>query len=590
MASPALAASLAQLTGLDTATAQEQLLPHLDSLKSSNEVKNYLDSLLAPGPAAQHFIAMYTAYRFPAAPTSSSAPTSSRAGGTSTWANSNSNSNRNPSASSSATSSRAASPAQYGRLSREKDFERASKTAPQGGKVYIKEREDQVDQQWGGGGSAVRTQSRPTSTQRLAPPPAAPAPTQSQHATLARQNPPPQQPQSKGKGKATQATSQAEAGTELSEEGAIELLRIEKALRGFEARKEGQRRTCFCQARQHPLAPYAPLCPRCSLVLCVINLPSAPCPSCSHSPLLSSAAVVTHIASLQSAREDLLAREKRRVQLAKEQEERERAAIRFPDLGAADVRAPVPGGGRSYAGHAGGGASMSERIDRAYEARAAQLAAAKGGNQAAASTGTGGAGRVLRLDGKTGKVKVQTKVVKPSSSATAAARGKATLVEETTAVLDADDDDGLVPWIDQNDDGVRGFRSIRSVEGEAIAQRMRTRPEGRTFANVTLPEEEWPVWVPPKGESNRLDDDEDGDGLEAHAGVTAGRSGGPSAAPSTTMARASNGPARAAVPGAAVPTDDGANSKRRRGKGGKDKGKEDGKEAASSAAVPAPVQ
>lgn len=338
-------------------------------------------------------------------------------------------------------------------------------------------------------------------------------------------------------------------------------------------------------ARQHPLATYAPLCSRCSLVLCVINLPSAPCPSCSHTPLLSSAAVATNIASLQSTREDLLAREKRRVQLAKEQEERERAAIRFPDLGAADARGPVPSGVRSYAGHAGGGSTMSERIDRAYQARAtAQLAAAdKGGGGKGNSAASTGAGRVLRLDGKTGKVKVQTKVLKPSTAGSTNGRGKATVVEETTAVLDADDDDGLVPWIDVNDDGVRGQLSVRSVDGEMIAQRCR--PEGRLFANVTLPEDEWPVWVPAASDETRLDDETD-DLVDENAGETGGRTVATNLSANSVprSASASDGAvtARAAVPGAAIPTDDGAKSKRRRG-GGKAAKEIKGKEGASVA-------
>lgn len=267
------------------------------------------------------------------------------------------------------------------------------------------------------------------------------------------------------------------------------------------------------------------------------------------------------------------------MQLAKEQEERERAAIRFPDLAAAEARGPVPSGVRSYAGHAGGGSTMSERIDRAYQARATAAHAGKGGGggggNSAASTG---AGRVLRLDGKTGKVKVQTKVVKPSTASSSNGRGKATVVEETTAVLDADDDDGFVPWIDVNDDGVRGQLSVRSVDGETIAQRRR--PEGRLFANVTLPEDEWPVWVPAASDERRLDDDEDGDLTNENGGQAGGRAAAtnPGANSDPRTASASNGaaPARAAVPGAAIPTEDGAKSKRRRGgKAGKEtKGKE----------------
>ncbi|GAA6024110.1 hypothetical protein JCM8202_004256 [Rhodotorula sphaerocarpa] len=574
MTSPALAASLAQLTGLDVATAQEQLLPHLDSLKSSNEVRNYLGSLLAPGPAAQTFTSLYTNHRFP--PASAPAPSPSAAGGAASWAN------RNPSPSPSSASgrgpSRSSSPAN-GPLhaSREKDLDRAQRTAPKGGKVYIKEREDQLDQQWGGAAlkspPATSTGTRSNRSQPLAPikPPPEPVRAPSQ-ASRADRSAAASSALKKDKGKAPQ-TKPAEAGTELSEEGALELLRIEKALRGFEAKAAGQRRVCFCMARQHPLATYAPLCPRCSLILCTINRPSAPCPSCSHTPLLSPTATATHIATLQTAREDLLAREKRRVQLAREQEERERAAIRFPDLGAADVRVPVPGGGRTYAGHAGGGAGLSDRIERAYEARAAQLAAAKASAGGAAAGTASSAGRVLRLDGKTGRVKVQTKVAKPSSGS--AGKGKVTMTEETTAVLDADDaDDGYVPWIDEDDDGVRGEPALQSRTGEAIAQCERERPAGRPFANVTLAEEEWYTYISIDEQTTRLDDDEgDGDG-GGDGGARAGNGldAGPGATISGPVAAPTAPRERATVPGAAIPkpVGDGAKSKRRRGKGAKD--------------------
>ncbi len=195
-------------------------------------------SLLAPGPTAQQFVAMYTAYRFPSAPASAS-----KAGGTSTWAHRNAAA----SSSSSAASSRAASPA-HGRLSREKDLDRALKTAPKGGKVYIKEREDQLDQQWGG--VAARTaSSRSSSGQRPSAPPGPVVVTPPNFTTSSvgqSRSSASAQPQNKGKAKATQAAAASEGETELSEEGAVELLRIERALRGFEPRKESQR-SCFCQ-------------------------------------------------------------------------------------------------------------------------------------------------------------------------------------------------------------------------------------------------------------------------------------------------------------------------------------------------------
>lgn len=186
---------------------------------------------------------MYTAYRFPSAPAAAS-----KAGGTSTWAHRNAAASSGAASSSSAASSRAASPA-HGRLAREKDLDRALKTAPKGGKVYIKEREDQLDQQWGGA-AARAASSRSSSGQRPSAPPIPVAPTPSTFSTSSAgqsRSAVSAQPQNKGKAKAKQGAAASEAETELSEEGAVELLRIKRALRGFEPRKESQRRSCFCQ-------------------------------------------------------------------------------------------------------------------------------------------------------------------------------------------------------------------------------------------------------------------------------------------------------------------------------------------------------
>lgn len=179
----------------------------------------------------------------------------------------------------------------------------------------------------------------------------------------------------------------------------------------------------------------------------------------------------------------------------------------------------------------------------------------------------------MRLDGKTGRVKVQTKVAKPSSGS--AGKGKVTMTEETTAVLDADDaDDGYVPWIDEGDDGVRGEPALQSRTGEAIAQCERERPAGRPFANVTLAEEEWYTYISIDEQTTRLDDNEgDGDG-GGDGGARAGNGldAGPGATTSGPVAAPTAPRERATVPGAAVPrpVGDGAKSKRRRGKGAND--------------------
>ncbi|GEM11279.1 hypothetical protein Rt10032_c14g5296 [Rhodotorula toruloides] len=447
MASNSFAATLAQLTGLDEETAQTQLLPHLASLKSQAETRNYLDSLLAPGLAAQSFVNSYIVHRFPSAP---SRPSSSSRQG---WATPSSSSRPSPN------SSRAPSEDRQ----RSQNLERVLAAAPKGGKVYIKTKEEDLDG-WGGvkGGNRSGGSSRAGSQIRnaggaSADAQAAPAPSPLHPAPSVALSPPSprraQQTQQKGKGKAQ------ESELELSEEAAKELLRIERELRSFEPKKaRSKTRVCFCQDMQ---------------------------------------------------------------------------------------RSPLPGvGPRSYAGHAGGGMSMSDRIDRAYEGRHAA-------HTEHVSTGSGG-GKVLRLDGKTGKVKVQKKVANPSS----ARNGKTASMEETTAVVDPEDADGLVPWIDEDDDGVRGERALRSLRAEAVAGR--PVPDDRHFLNVTLDEDERPVWIPPA----EVD--------EGEAAEEAGEAGsGEAAAPASASV------VKPVVPGASVAKDE-SKGKRRRGRGGKGKEKAEG--------------
>lgn len=217
---------------------------------------------------------------------------------------------------------------------------------------------------------------------------------------------------------------------------------------------------------------------------------------------------------------------------------------------------------RSYAGHAGGGSGLAERIERTFEERAAasareqQLGKARGG--AAAQGGAGG--RVLRLDGKTGKVKVQTKVVRP------AAKGKGSVVaEETTGVIAPDEhDDGLVPFVDQDDDGVRGEPALRSRKGDDLARLSRpSAKDGRVFVNVTLDEADRPIWAA-QDEAFINGGGEDDDEATVDGG----------AAPSAFVQ-----PARPAVPGAPAPKEE-TKGKRRRGKGA---GKAAGESSAAAA-------
>lgn len=89
-------------------------------------------------------------------------------------------------------------------------------------------------------------------------------------------------------------------------------------------------------ARQHDLSPYTPLCPHCGLVLCVLQAPSLPCPSC-HSPILSPAARSALLSRLSAELQNILMKEEALREAARiEQEQREieaRGGGAFPSLG-----------------------------------------------------------------------------------------------------------------------------------------------------------------------------------------------------------------------------------------------------------------
>ncbi|GAA5844107.1 hypothetical protein JCM11251_001822 [Rhodosporidiobolus azoricus] len=553
---PSLAASLASLTGLDEETASTQLLPHLNSLPSQVEVRTYLDSLLAPGPAAQSFTQSYIAQRFPTAPAPSSSTGQQHSGRR--WGAS-------PSAS--ANNSRSASPLPPHQ--NKADLEKAFAGA--GGRVYVKERDDDAGG-WGGTTSSKKgsaATSRASSTNRsiatsalmaLAPPipvfDPAPTPSPAPGSISSRAS---SAQGGKGKGK-----QQEDGGLELSEEAVRELGEIEKALKGFQpnsGKAKGREKRCFCQARQHPLSPYVPLCPSCALVICTLNAPSLPCPSCSHSPLLSSALSASYIATLQTQREYLLERERARVKREKDQAERERAAIRFPELGAEyqGVDRRMAGGG--YAAHAGGGMSLRDRIDRAYEA-----GTTLSGQQRTTQSQQPQQGKVLRL-GANGKVKVQTKRLVATS------KGKSRLEEQTVSTIDpgASDDDEESPFVDEDDDGLRGEIALLSIRAhrESWATEVEQRPSG-TYVRITLPEEDRPVYNAAEENARYgAQDDDGGDEGARSPGVSTTTAAHPSAGISLVQEKLNSRPT---VVGAAKPKDQQegeGKGKRRRGRGAK---------------------
>ncbi|GAA6042365.1 hypothetical protein JCM8097_004479 [Rhodosporidiobolus ruineniae] len=567
MPSSPLAAQLASLTGLDQDTAASQLLPHLDSLPTPGEVKDYLGSLLGSTPASTSFTASYLSRRFrshssasssssafPPPPPSSSAPLSKR------WA----------SPASSAAPSRAPSPPPPSAAQQKERLEQAFKGA--GGRVYVKEKEEDVGG-WGavggkkaGGGSGSGQGSRASSAQRsgsgaatpaLAPPVpvVVPSPSSSPAPSAAGS--------AKGKGKSSAPSArektkeEEDLGVELSEAAVLELGEIARALKSFEApsRSMVKRGGCFCQARLHPLSPYAPSCPSCFLPLCALNPPALPCPSCSLSPLLPSAVLAAHIADLQSRRESLIEREKARAQREREQEARERAAIRFPELGAdytgVDRRQHQAG----YAAHAAGMATGRAVAGAGAARKEAEVRAREEQQRARQKEGTG---KVLRL-GANGKVKVQTKRLVPVPGKPS----KSHLVSQTVSELDpaadlAHDGPAEERFVDEDDDFLRGQVAAVSAraEREGWARLVEQREEGRGWVRVTLPEEERPLYIPTSSDSATLVDPPD----DSPAASTAAAS---------SPAVEQPAPVRAAVPGAAAPNRDGERPKRRRGRGGK---------------------
>lgn len=167
----------------------------------------------------------------------------------------------------------------------------------------------------------------------------------------------------------------------------------------------------------------------------------------------------------------------------REEEERERKAIRFPGLGDPAARAPGQGAGgrRGYADLVGGGAGgIEERIERGYREGVTSGGRSFGG-QPQATTSQAPA-KVLRLNMKTHKVKIQRKMVVKKEA------GAAKVIVEEVAEDEDDTEEDNGAWIDPLDDGLRS-RSARPTPSTV------TKDLSRPFLNLTLADSERPVWV-----------------------------------------------------------------------------------------------
>jgi hypothetical protein len=104
-------------------------------------------------------------------------------------------------------------------------------------------------------------------------------------------------------------------------------------------------------ARTHPISDTAPICQACGLVICSLNSPSAPCPSCLE-PLLPPSALLAMRTRQLGQRNILLDQERARLAQQLAEEEEERRKIKFPTLA-------------STAGHLSG-STLTARIQQSY--------------------------------------------------------------------------------------------------------------------------------------------------------------------------------------------------------------------------------
>ncbi|KAK4050227.1 hypothetical protein OIV83_003548 [Microbotryomycetes sp. JL201] len=267
------------------------------------------------------------------------------------------------------------------------------------------------------------------------------------------------------------SSSTAALVLDLDSAASQELLLVDRALRQFQRGSKASKRSCFCQAN-----------------------------------------VSAHVAALESRRQHIIDTEQRRLEAERRQAELETAAIKFPGLRDAQLVAQARAGttvARGYADHASGSSvgNLQRRVEKAYETGVSVNGKPFG--RSGGGPADNGA-KVLRLDPKTKKVKVETRTVKKSER------------ERPAATIENNvEEDGLESWVDELDDGLAGART---------ASRATDLVDDRPFLNL-----DWSVaWVP-RTEPSTIDHEE-------------ARKPAPALAP----ARASVAQSRSSVPAANV--------------------------------------
>lgn len=241
MSSPAaMVSTLASLLGLDEPTVKEQILPYMTTMRSPQQVQQYLETLLPPGTASANFTRNYLNLRFPPPP-----PPPQPKLATDAWGNPV----RVPKvvASGSSSSNGRAQVSEQERKAIEREFGNL-------GKVYVKNREDEGG--WGGGGGGKKSRSASGKNSPIPPaftPPAAVSSPNTPHL-------PPPVPEPSRKlvpttSKARKGEDPAAAVVDLSEAASIEMLEVDRALRSFVKGKTAAK-GCFCQGELSAFASF----------------------------------------------------------------------------------------------------------------------------------------------------------------------------------------------------------------------------------------------------------------------------------------------------------------------------------------------
>ncbi|WWC61216.1 uncharacterized protein I303_103796 [Kwoniella dejecticola CBS 10117] len=376
---------LSIILGLDDETIKQMIVPDLESYTHEARLRVHLQDFLGSTPQAKSFITRYTSLRFPSLASSStgSIPSPSLTADPSLvkpTSKTKINASSKTPKYTSGPPSRTRTPALSRPSSNAGSSRTASKEIPEvleaafgpGGKVYQKNRDLDVEIGWGGRASsssaaAAGAVGTGTATPTSGSGSRSQTPNQSGQVPRTRQagaanfqyqyqhqdsKPPtrrlgldaPSMPSSRtnsGKGKKRDDASASEKIWDKPK--SPEIKRLENVLDNLRILREGEGKIkspeqvieCFCQARVHPLSTYTPICQSCGLVLCTLQLPYLPCPSC-RNPLSSPAQLARLILRLENEVELQLESEERERQKV-ERERLERLAIQagggaFPTL------------------------------------------------------------------------------------------------------------------------------------------------------------------------------------------------------------------------------------------------------------------